>query len=111
LLQKFLTSASDRFFLLVGNNRVLLDLAVGCVCGVSAASTAFPARNLLAAQAAQAKLNSLLDVLKIDPTPAGSKAVLALRRMNVGNMRSPLRPLTDEEHELLSAAFANLDVA
>ncbi|HPQ68346.1 MAG TPA: dihydrodipicolinate synthase family protein [bacterium] len=122
LLQKFLTFANDRFSVLVGSDSVLLPgLAVGCVGGVSAASTAFPeavvavvqafaAGNLSAAQAAQAKLNSLLDVLKIGPTPAGYKAVLALRGMNVGGVRGPLRPLTDEENERLNAAFVNLDL-
>jgi len=117
LLQKMIRMAPEGFAVLVGSDSVLLPgLAVGAVGGVSAASTAFPEivgeivrsfrdGNLSAARAAQERLNALLEVLKIGPTPAGYKAALARRGLPVGGVRAPLRGFTPDEQLSFEKAF------
>jgi 4-hydroxy-tetrahydrodipicolinate synthase len=117
LLQKFLALAPPGFAVLVGSDSVLLPgLAAGAVGVVSAASNVFPeavvdavrafaAGDCRAAQAAQERLNRLLDVLKMGPPLAGYKAGLALRGMPVGGLRPPLRDMTPQEHARFEQAF------
>ncbi len=116
-LQKLVSIAPEGFSVLVGSDSVLLPgLCVGAVGGVSAASTAFPevivgivkafqAGELPKARALQKRLNALLDVLKIGPTPAGYKAALARRGIPVGGVRAPLRDLTPDERKRFDKAF------
>ena len=116
-LQKLVEMAPDGFSVLVGSDSVLLPgLAAGAIGGVSAASTAFPEAavavvdsffkgDLQAARAAQQRLNTLLKMLKIGPTPAGYKAALKLRGIPAGGVRPPLRDFTKEERERFEKAF------
>ena len=117
LLQKFVALAPEGFGVLVGSDSMLLPgLVEGAVGGVSAASTAFPepvvavvkafrSGDLPAAREAQVRLNKLLGLLKIGPTPAGYKAALARRGLPVGDVRPPLRGLTKDEQARFDAAF------
>lgn len=116
-LQKLVSMAPEGFSVLVGSDSVLLPgLSVGAVGGVSAASTVFPEvvvgiikafrdGELPQARTLQKRLNALLDVLKIGPTPAGYKAALVQRGIPVGGVRAPLRNLTAEERERFEKAF------
>jgi 4-hydroxy-tetrahydrodipicolinate synthase len=116
-LQKLVSMAPEGFSVLVGSDSVLLPgLSVGAVGGVSAASTAFPEvvveivkafreGDLPKARASQQRLNALLDMLKIGPTPAGYKAALTRRGIPVGGVRAPLRNLTPEEQKRFEKAF------
>jgi 4-hydroxy-tetrahydrodipicolinate synthase len=117
LLQKFLRLAPAGFAVLVGSDSVLLPgMATGAVGVVSAASNVFPEAvvdtvqafvrgDFLAAQAAQKRLNQLLDVLKMGPPLAGYKAGLALRGVPVGGLRPPLRDMPPDEHAKFEKAF------
>jgi 4-hydroxy-tetrahydrodipicolinate synthase len=117
LLQRFLALAPPGFAVLVGSDSVLLPgMASGAVGVVSAASNVFPEAVVDAvraftggkpaeAQAAQERLNRLLDVLKMGPPLSGYKAGLALRGMPVGGLRPPLRDMTPEEHARFEKAF------
>jgi 4-hydroxy-tetrahydrodipicolinate synthase len=117
LLQKFLGLAPAGFAVLVGSDSVLLPgMAAGAAGVVSAASNVFPEAvvdavhafvrgDSQAAQAAQKRLNRLLDVLKMGPPLAGYKAGLALRGMPVGGLRPPLRGMTPDEHTKFEKAF------
>jgi 4-hydroxy-tetrahydrodipicolinate synthase len=117
LLQKFLALAPPGFAVLVGSDSVLLPgMAAGAAGVVSAASNVFPeavvdtVRALAEgepgeAQAAQARLNRLLAVLKMGPPLCGYKAGLALRGMPVGGLRAPLRDMAPEEQALFEKAF------
>jgi len=109
LLQKYLKLTPERFTVLVGSDSVLLPgLATGAAGVVSAASTAFPeavmqivnafnAQNLIDARNAQKRLNTLLEMLKIGPTPAGYKIALKRRGIETGGVRPPLRNLSSKE--------------
>jgi len=116
-LQKLVDMAPEGFSVLVGSDSVLLPgLFVGAVGGVSAASTAFPEvvvgigkafRNgeLPKARTLQKRLNVLLNVLKIGPTPSGYKAALVTRGIPVGGVRAPLRDFTPEERKRFEKAL------
>jgi dihydrodipicolinate synthase/N-acetylneuraminate lyase len=91
-------------------------MASGAVGVVSAASNVFPEAVVEVvravtggrpgdAQAAQERLNRLLDVLKMGPPLSGYKAGLALRGIEVGGLRPPLRDMTAEEHARFEKAF------
>lgn len=109
LLQKYLSLANESFSVFVGSDSVLLPgLAAGAVGVVSAASNAFPeavmnvvhafnSRNFSDALQAQQHLNTLLEIIKIGPTPAGYKAALKKRGIETGGVRPPLRNLNQKE--------------
>jgi 4-hydroxy-tetrahydrodipicolinate synthase len=117
LLQQYVKLAPDGFAVLVGSDSALLaGMAAGGVGGVSAASNVFPSvvsdvirtfwsGDLESAQAAQRRMNELVDLLKMAPPLAGYKAGLALRGLPVGGLRSPLRDMTPDEHARFAEAF------
>jgi 4-hydroxy-tetrahydrodipicolinate synthase len=118
LLQKFVEIAHSDFAVLVGSDSVLLEgMEIGAVGVVSAASNVFPeavvkivraieAGDHTAARAAQDQLNKLLGILKMGPALAGYKAGLAMRGMDVGGMRPPLRDMTPDELASFEEAFS-----
>lgn len=118
LLQKFIQVAGPEVAVLVGSDSVLLPgMSVGAVGVVSAASNVFPeavaevvravqATDHDEARAAQQRLNRLLGVVKMGPPLAAYKAGLALRGLDVGGLRSPLRDMTPTEHQAFLEAFA-----
>jgi 4-hydroxy-tetrahydrodipicolinate synthase len=120
LFQKYVGLGLESFASIVGSDSVLLPgLAAGGHGVVSAASNVFPeivvsvvsrfeAGDLSAARAAQGALNGALGVLKLGPIPAGYKAGLALRGLDVGGVRPPLRDLTAEEKHKFAEAFERL---
>lgn len=118
LLQKLVEIAHSDFAVLVGSDSVLLEgMDIGAVGVVSAASNVFPeavvevvhaveAGDHTAAQAARDQLRKLLGILKMGPPLAGYKAGLAMRGLDVGGMRPPLRDMTPDELAGFKEAFS-----
>lgn len=117
LLQKYIQIAGPEVAVLVGSDSVLLPgMSVGAVGVVSAASNVFPeavvevvraaqAAEHDRARAAQQRLNKLLGIVKMGPPLAAYKTGLALRGLDVGGMRSPLRGMMPTEHQAFQKAF------
>ncbi|NSL50871.1 4-hydroxy-tetrahydrodipicolinate synthase [Calidifontibacillus erzurumensis] len=116
-MAKIIEETDDRFSLYSGDDSLTLPvLAIGGVGVVSVAShvignemqtmvQAFLNGDLKEAGAIHRKLLPIMKALFAAPSPAPVKAALQLKGINVGSLRLPLVPLTNEEKSELEKAM------
>lgn len=115
MLTEYLTAQSDKFRVLTGSGATTVPalkagvagaiLAIALFAGPSALEMhdAFQRGDLEKAEALQARLAPLASDLGGALGPAGIKAAMDLVGLHGGAPRSPLQPLTEEEHAIVRA--------
>lgn len=120
-LREFLAALPGRT-VIAGTDTMLFDgLAAGAKGVVSAIADCFPeamvaiytayqAGRMEDARVLQGRVNGLRDALKMGPYIHPYKLALSWRGIDVGTVRSPLRPCTTEEAWAIRAALDKLEV-